>query len=204
MLAQYDGHGAFTRSYVYAGRERIGEQGGVAAASSWRHVDPITGDELQTNSNGGLTARATFDPQGVEVGDVDPFPADGSGGGELEPPNDGLVGGSGRLFPVEGGGSRCVLDGIVIDCSFIRGEAVASAPEQTTRARYDAHGHVTGFDFFHAYADGRSGFLPQDAVYDGSGRWHIPTGAPDDYGRRRNVRTENGAYGFTQQLILQA
>jgi len=69
----------------------------------------VTRDEVHTNKDGYFIGQATFDPQGVEVGDSDPFPPDGSGDGDLFPDNPSVVNGSGRLFPVEGGGAQCVL-----------------------------------------------------------------------------------------------
>jgi len=81
VIAEYNAAGARLSSYVPAG-------GGVAARQAgetlyWQHTNPVTGDEVETDSAGRATARATLDPGGVSLGDSDPF-ASSPGGGEGE------------------------------------------------------------------------------------------------------------------------
>jgi hypothetical protein len=79
-------------------------------------------------STSGFGGRTTLDPGGADVGDSNPFPPDG--GADL----DGLIperpGGkdSQGILGAEGGRSGCVLDGIEVDCSFIRGETSVQCP----------------------------------------------------------------------------
>jgi YD repeat-containing protein len=160
VISEYTGQGTWIHSYVYAGSERIGEQSvtGGSATSGWRYVDPVTGDEGGT----------VLDPQGVDVGLSDPFPPNGAG----DP--DGLVSGgdpvkNGTVSPlaIEGGGAQCVLDGIQMDCSFIRGETSVHCPDDDCGPRMDKNGKLT--EPFKAYPDGHGGFLPHGAKYLGDG-----------------------------------
>lgn len=120
FISEYNGQGAWKVSYVYLGSKRIGDQTVMSgsAYSSWRYVDPVTGDE----------GNAILDPQGVDVGHEDPFPPDGSGDPDGLPNGGEPVKGSARLLPIEGGGTKCVLDGISMDCSFIKGEVSVKCP----------------------------------------------------------------------------
>jgi hypothetical protein len=120
VISEYNGQGTWKVSYAYLGSQRIGEQTVMAgsAYSSWRYVDPVTGDE----------GNAILDPQGVDVGHEDPFPPDGSGDPDGLPDGGEPVKGSARLLPIEGGGAKCVLDGISMDCSFIKGEVSVKCP----------------------------------------------------------------------------
>src|SRR5205085_8045794 len=46
----------------------------------WRHMNPVTGDEIDTDSLGAVTAKATIDPVGVNLGDSAPAESTNSGG----------------------------------------------------------------------------------------------------------------------------
>jgi YD repeat-containing protein len=173
VISEYDGHGVWQRSYVYAASQRIGEQGrfGNSATSSWRYVAPGTGDE------GG----SVLDPNGVDVGLSDPFPPDGSG----DP--DGLVNGveptkngSTSLLAMESGGAQCVIDGIQMDCSFARGETTVQCPDNDCGPRMDKKGKLT--DPFQAFVDGHAGFLPHGAKYLGNGNYLTPPDADNPDG----------------------
>jgi YD repeat-containing protein len=171
VISEYMSDGTWMHSYVYAGSQRIGDQ--TLLGGNWRYADPVTGDE-----NGSV-----LDPQGVDVGIEDPFPPNGAG----DP--DGLVIGSdpikvknAALLPIEGGGTQCVLDGISMDCSFIRGESSVQCPNNDCGPRvlekHDGRtgellGHVLSQPF-QAWADGWSGFLPPGARYQDNGRYSMP------------------------------
>jgi YD repeat-containing protein len=129
VISEYDGQGAWTRSYVYAGGERIGEQTrfGGSAVSYWRYKDPVVGDEGGT----------VLDPQGVDVGLSDPFPPNGGGDPDgLVNGGDPVKGGSVSPIAMEGGGAQCVLDGITVDCSFVRGWISKQCPDNDCNQRH--------------------------------------------------------------------
>ena len=129
-----------------------------SAYSSWRYVDPVTGDE----------GNAILDPQGADVGHEDPFPPNGGGDPDGLPNGGEPVKGSARLFPIEGGGAQCVIDGIRMDCAFLGNSSVA-CPDNDCGPRIDKKtGNLT--QPFQAFSDGYSGFLPQGATYQGNGK----------------------------------
>ena len=75
--------------------------------------------------------------------------------------------GAGRVFPHEGGGARCILDGIMTDCSFVRGEAAQQCPNNDCRPQVRSGQTPNGQRItflttpFMAFANGVSGyFLP--------------------------------------------
>ena len=149
------------QSYVYAGAERIGEQtvSGNSATSGWRYVDPVTGDEGNT----------VLDPQGVDVGLEDPFPPDGSGDPSLLLNGGEPLRGTARPLPIEGGGAQCVIDGIRMDCAFIRGETSVQCPNNDCgpsvweKHAGDANGPLVGYALgssFRPTVGGGPAFLP--------------------------------------------
>src|SRR2546428_209433 len=91
----------------------------------------LTGDIVNTDGTGGLMGATHFDPQGVDVGDSDPFP---EGGEQLFTMPEG---GLGKIAPIgnSGGKSKCVLDGLETDCGFIRAEATAECPNDNCGPR---------------------------------------------------------------------
>lgn len=106
-----------------------------------------------------------LDPQGSDVELEDPYVD--------EPEYDGREQG-GSLYPSFGNITApgdCTVDGIWMPCDMAyrmlgSGAAVMAPPEGTIR-----YNQTTGsFEFFRAYADGYSGFLPAGARYKGNGR----------------------------------
>jgi hypothetical protein len=86
----------------------------------------------------------TLDAGGIDVGVSDPFPPDGSGA---------EGGGSGALTktvpfitPIEGGGAKCILDGLEIECSRISGNSSVQCPNNDCNATvtlvWRSHGRV--------------------------------------------------------------
>jgi hypothetical protein len=77
-VAEYNASGARLVSYVVAGAVVIARQEG--ATLLWRHTNPVTGDELETTAQRVVATKAVVDPEGVAVGDSDPFatPAGGT------------------------------------------------------------------------------------------------------------------------------
>jgi hypothetical protein len=79
VVAEYDGSGARRNSYVLAGGERVARQGG---GLFWRHANPVTGDVVETDSQGAVSGKETLDPAGTNVGDSDPLAAQQGRGNE--------------------------------------------------------------------------------------------------------------------------
>ena len=136
VVSEYNEQGTWKRMHVYAGSQRIGQMTkgeNGSALSIWRHVDPVSGDELNTVANGQWFGRTVLDPQGVDVGDNDPFPPDGSGDPDGIIVEESIAGkpGGAALMAMESGGAECVLDGLLTDCGFIRGEAAKRCPDDT-------------------------------------------------------------------------
>jgi YD repeat-containing protein len=123
VIAQLDGQGVIKGSYVFARGTMLAQVGqgetGVSLVS-WEHPNPVTGDVIDTGPTGNWSAATHLDSQGVDVGESDPFP---SGNENLIFPEDG----AGKIAPIgnAGGRSRCILDGLETECSFISNEAAA-------------------------------------------------------------------------------
>jgi len=170
VISEYNDQGNWQRTYVYAGSQRVGQQGkgeNGAAFSTWRHVDPVTGDEIITTSAGTMFGQTVLDSQGVDVGQNDPFPPDGSGdpnGIAISEVSDKTSAG---LLPIEDGGQRCVLDGIEMNCGFVRKESATHCPDNDCGPRMDKNGKLT--ELFKTYPDGHGGFLPHGTKYLGDG-----------------------------------
>jgi YD repeat-containing protein len=184
VVAEYDAQGVWRRTFVYAGDERVGElgkvEGGSAGFTTWRFQDAVTGDEMRTSAGGAYNYQSTYDPQGVAVPLADPFPPQG-GEDECLTPDPGDTSGRGAgLFPIEDR-AGCVLDGIEVPCSFVRSEAAAQCPDNNCgpRTRVDPATGQAFLVFFHAFADGYSGFLRPGSVYLGSGQYLSPSDYPD-------------------------
>jgi fibronectin type III domain protein len=127
-ISEYKADGTWNSSYVYAGTERIGQQRtdeNGSYLSIWHNSDPVTGDGIDTLASGNLFGRTTLDDGGVNVGDSDPFPADGSADSDGLVAGDGsLVSkGAGELVASSAGSVKCILDGLEVDCSFVRSES---------------------------------------------------------------------------------
>src|SRR5262249_26285508 len=115
-----------------------------------------------------------LDPWGAEVYAWDPYPNDpqfAGGRGEGGPvyPGYGSVG-----LPSTG----CTLDGVYVTCDMAQRVlsmgAAAYAPENTVQ--YNST--KKRFEFFRAYADGYSGYVPADAQYSGGGwAWSVSAAA---------------------------
>jgi hypothetical protein len=132
---------------VYAGAERLGQQTIAPSGtpqSILENLDPVTGDGTKHLSNGSFFGMTTLDADGIDVGVSDPFPPDGSGAengglGQLTKPVP-------FITPIEGGGAKCILDGLEIECSRISGNSSVQCPNNdcntTLRLVGSSQGHV--------------------------------------------------------------
>jgi RHS Repeat len=129
-ISEYKGDGTWSKTYVYASRERLGEQTTAengSAKSMWEAIDPVVGDSVKHFANGLFGVSTTLDPNGVDVGFFDPFPADDSG--DPDGLSDSTFGKTvSSLIPIDGGGQLCNLDGLDIECTRIRGDASVQCP----------------------------------------------------------------------------
>jgi YD repeat-containing protein len=176
-VSEYDATATWLKTHVFAAEERIGEVGySVPIGGVWENFDPVTGDLQGTISNASPWDWTTLDPGGANVGDSDPFPPDGG----IDP--DGLVqeGLGGKnvqgILGADGGRSNCVLDGIEVDCSFIRGETSVQCPDNDCGPKWNANakngpGALGAWEWFHAFVNGFSGYMTdygRDHYYGGS------------------------------------
>jgi YD repeat-containing protein len=135
LISEYKADGTWSKTHVYSGGERLGEQASAEVGtpqSLWDNIDPITGDGAKRLADGSSWGNTTLDPGGANVGDSDPFPPDGSAD-----PSDLMVLNKriGEVTPVEGGRSTCILDGLLIDCSRISENSSVQCPNNDCGAR---------------------------------------------------------------------
>lgn len=136
-----------------------------ASAISVRKTHSITGLEIEANE---------LDPQGADTELEDPYPDEPQYSGRNE---------GGPLYPGFGNVTRpgnCTVDGIWMPCDMayrMLGAGVAVQVPEDGLTRYN---HETKqFEFFRAYGDGFSGYLPADARYLGNGVANSPSRYPD-------------------------
>lgn len=144
VISEYKGDGTWSKTHVYAGDERLGQQTTAPSGtpqSILENLDPITGDGIK-HQDGGYFGMTTLDVTGSDVGVSDPFPPDGSGAEN---------GGVGELIktvpfitPIEGGGAKCILDGLEIECSRISGNSSVQCPNNDCNATVTLVGRSNG------------------------------------------------------------
>lgn len=136
VISEYKADGTWSKTHVYAGDDRLGElttaPNGMLQ-SRLENTDPITGDGMKHLSDGSYFGMTTLDVGGIDVGVSDPFPADGSGAEN---------GGLGELTktvpfitPIEGGGAKCILDGLEIECARISDNSSVQCPNNDCGTR---------------------------------------------------------------------
>jgi YD repeat-containing protein len=117
FIAEYDGAGTRTKASVYAGGTVIAEQlpTGTTPQVFWQHVNPVTGDGLNTDASGVATNRTTPNPDGVDVGDSDPF-APPAGAGEPPDPSQSAIDHMVAQMIPGYGGPKCYVNGALSGC----------------------------------------------------------------------------------------
>jgi YD repeat-containing protein len=120
VIAEYDSQGSRQRSYVFAGGAVVATQY-TGIGLLWKQTNPVTGDEMETDSQGAVTGKETLDPMGVNLGDSDPFeqPTGGSGN-EVGPSQEQMNQRYAQLLPpsMGGGGVRVRVDGLEVNPYF--------------------------------------------------------------------------------------
>lgn len=111
-ISEYDAAGVRRNTYVWAGGEIIARQTREWAVSNglvWRHSNPVTGDQFETDSQGRILAKTTLDPAGVDLGERDPFAGPSQGGdGERGMGQGSIDRAAAQLFP-ESGASLTIM-----------------------------------------------------------------------------------------------
>jgi hypothetical protein len=166
VISEYvDDPNALVHNYVYAGTERIGDNTQLpsgAPLNRWFHVDPVTGDTMTADDFVSGFGRTTLDPQGLDVGEIDPFPADGSGDPDGIP--DQLSAMNPSPIPLPGAWSDCVVDGIEMNCAFLTGESSKKCPNNDCKPRWNPNvdlgdGRHGAYEQFYAFQNGYSGYM---------------------------------------------
>ncbi len=145
VISEYKGDGTWSRTHVYAGDERLGQQTTAPIGtpqSILENSDPITGDGIKHLSNGSYFGMTTLDAGGIDVGVSDPFPPDGSGA-----ENGGLAEFRKTvpfITPIEGGGAMCILDGLEIQCFRISGNSSVQCANNDCNATITLVGRSEG------------------------------------------------------------
>src|SRR6185295_885828 len=165
VISEYKGDGTWSKSHVYSGDERLGQQNGETgtAQSILETLDPITGDSVRRLPSGTAMGNTTMDPSGVDVGTSDPFPPDDSGaaGGGLSE----LTRTVPFVTPIEGGGAKCILDGLEIECSRISGNSSVQCPNNDCNATVLITGYRDGREVGRWIEPAPEGW---DPAYDGT------------------------------------
>ena len=164
VICHIDGDGTKTMGFIYALGGLLGEefQNGFVGLV---HTDASAISIRKTHSVfGNIFDLTELDPNGADVGISDPYPEEPEFNGREE---------GGPLYPGFGNVSNpgnCTVDGIWMPCDMAfrmlgSGAAVMVPDEGPVRYNHE----TKQFEFFRAYADGYSGYLPADARYNGNG-----------------------------------
>ncbi len=150
IITELNTQGQKQKGYVFLGGQVLARQENNAV--TWKHENPMTGSQGSSNTTGAYTPAAELEPMGVNVGFVDPY-LNCCGGGGPSPEIPTLIGDGDN----SGG---CSLDGMSFDCTLamilLGSGAAAPCPNNNCNS-------------FHAYADGRSFYLPPGVSYVGDG-----------------------------------
>ena len=151
-VAEYGASGARLVSHVVAGGGEVARQDGTALF--WKHPNPVTGDELETDAAGAVSGKAVLDPEGVALGDADPFAPPAGGGGVEGMTQAQMNSRYAQLLPASlGGGSagaqRCRLNGFELGCgaisSLLAGGLLTQGAERNYRPVHNRNGRYVGF-----------------------------------------------------------
>jgi YD repeat-containing protein len=126
VVTEYDAQGARQKSYVYGAGALIASSSN--GTLSWLYNNPVTGNGVETNQQGSITASTHVDPEGVETGATDPA----ANQGEPPPPQPlPHAGAYAAYLPHSLGGSgNCSVDGMEIGCGFASSLLEGGAAEQ--------------------------------------------------------------------------
>jgi YD repeat-containing protein len=159
VVSEYGAGGVRQSSYVFAGGEVVAQQSPQANESSqlrWRHTNPVTGDQVETDAAGVAMGRTVLDPEGVDVGDTNPFTdvidntcdigvvcdhtGGGGEGGSTQSAVDQMAA---QLWPRSSGGAgaTCIVDGLEMGCHLAQSLRAIGAAESAHRTTMWDNGH---------------------------------------------------------------
>jgi len=180
VIAEYDAGGVRQNAYVFAGGEILVQQqrlGDGTTRLMWQHLNPLTGDGLNTDAQGVALGRTTVDPMGVNLGDTDPFVSGGDpGGGDGEGMSQSAIDRMVAALIPGFGGPTCKVDGMVTGCrlafgALSSGAGVLLSPGASTTPRMVVYQGQSVLAIYRATYDGYQGFIPVNASYTGNGNF---------------------------------
>jgi len=167
VITEYDGVGARQKSYVYGAGAVITST--PSAGLLWRFNNPVTGDGRETDTLGRMVTASYLDPEGVDVRAIDPANTQGE---PIPPDTLPRAGAYAAYLPHSLGGSgKCSVDGFEVGCALVGGlgESDEQCPNnECSRYNPNLRGGLGGYEDFHAYADGRSFYLPAGVSWTGN------------------------------------
>jgi YD repeat-containing protein len=170
VVGEMNVNGGNRRTFVYANGRRIARQ--KNGNTYWLSQDPANVTNIETDISGAIWARAQLDPLGVLTGT-----------GQSVIPQGGSFNTTGYYGNAGSPGDGCRLDGAPMPCDWVARLVNAGNSLQCPNNDCgpipirDSRGNPTGgFESFRATANGRSGWLPINAIFYGSdnGSWHYP------------------------------
>jgi YD repeat-containing protein len=161
------------RGFVYLGDTVLALQDRTTQTVKWEHRDADNASIRMTSNNGTVQSEemAELDPLGSNAGlsaPVTPSPAQYwkmSGYPGLGSPGTSMT---------------CIMDFIPTPCSEVSramgsGIGVQCENNNCSQVNYDLNNGKGGFEFFRAYNDGFSGYVPVDGTYQGNGNFMAPS-----------------------------
>lgn len=200
VIAELDEQGRRQRSYVFAGGTLIATHDS-SLGLLWNHKNPVTGDEMETDSQGVVTGKETLDPMGVNLGDSNPFDATSGGSGDEGGMSQAQINKMyAQLLPASmgGGGIRVKVDGLETSASFasalVSMGAAGVGPSQTVRWNPNIvgeRGARGAFEFYHAFGNGYSGWMTAYGYSHYEGGASFYNSAYDDYWENKSQLTRS-------------
>jgi|GEM_PF-6848409 len=188
VLAEYDNTGLKRKSNVYAGNQLVAQQltDSTTTTMLWQHLNPVTGDGVNTFTNGQSSQITRVDPYGMNMPDADPFSGPMPGPGEVAGQGMGqsMMGNLVGEYFGGGGYPMCVVNGVAGGCHVAgimlgngSGEWATAANSGQARIYSNADQRYVGFASFNGdqAAQGRSvfglpaGWAPAGMTFSGSG-----------------------------------
>jgi YD repeat-containing protein len=121
VISEYNGSGVRQVTHIMAGAEAVADSWNNSSGPAviWRHTNPVTGDEIDTDAQGAVSSKVTLDPTGTNLGDTDPSTGTGGfdeGGGPSQGQMNKMYA---QLLPPSAGGNapQARVDGFQVNAS---------------------------------------------------------------------------------------
>lgn len=186
IVTELNQSGQKQKGFVFAGERLLATQ--ESNIVKWHHENPLTGTAGTSGTPGWFNPEAEPDPMGINVGFEDPF----VNCCELPPIQDQIMP---MLLGDFGSSGRCTLDGISIDCGWamqlMDSGAAVQCPDNDCGPRWNPNvdngrGSRGAFEFFHAFANGFSGWMTAYGFAHYEGGRSFYNSAADDYNERKS------------------